>query len=162
MCNLLFHCSLSVCLTPFCYLLCWTWVPVSSAIASIICTWPERWDMEQLLYFGKNHHDYIKTLQFISVPSLSRVWLFVTPWIAACQASLSITNSRSSLILTALESGMPSSHLILCRPLLLLPPIPQNHYDYIKKPTPNPDLETTNLFFLFMFCSSWLLFDSTF
>ena len=58
-----------------------------------------------------------------SVQSLSRVWLFVTPWIAARQASLSITNSRSSLRLTSIESVMPSSHLIFCRPLLLLPPI---------------------------------------
>ena len=48
----------------------------------------------------------------------------VTPWNAARQASLSITNSRSSLRLTSIESVMPSSHLILCRPLLLLPPIP--------------------------------------
>jgi len=48
----------------------------------------------------------------------------VTPWIAGRQASLSITNSRSSLRLTSIESVMPSSHLILCRPLLLLPPIP--------------------------------------
>ena len=56
--------------------------------------------------------------------SLSRVRLFATPWIAARQASLSITNSRSSLRLTSIESVMPSSHLILCRPLLLLPPIP--------------------------------------
>ena len=62
--------------------------------------------------------------QFSSVQSLSRVRLFATPWIAACQASLSITNSRSSLRLTSIESVMPSSHLILCRPLLLLPPIP--------------------------------------
>ena len=58
---------------------------------------------------------------FSSVQSLSRVWLFATPWIAACQASLSITISRSSLKLTSIESVMPSSHLILCRPLLLLP-----------------------------------------
>jgi len=58
-----------------------------------------------------------------SVQSLSRVRLFETPWIAARQASLSITNSRSSLKLTSMESVMPSSHLILC-PLLLLPPIP--------------------------------------
>ena len=64
------------------------------------------------------------SVQFSSVQSLSRVWLFLTPWIAACQASLSITNSRSSLRLTSIESVMPSSHLILCRPLLLLPPIP--------------------------------------
>ena len=61
---------------------------------------------------------------FSSVQSLSRVWLFVTPWIAACQASLSINNSRSSLKLTSIELVMPSSHLILCHPLLLLPPIP--------------------------------------
>ena len=54
---------------------------------------------------------------------LSRVRLFATPWIAAPQASLSITNSRSPLRLTSIESVMPSSHLILCRPLLLLPPI---------------------------------------
>ena len=59
-----------------------------------------------------------------SVQSLSRVRLFVTPWIAARQASLPITNSRSSLRLTSTESVMPSSHLILCGPLLLLPPIP--------------------------------------
>ena len=59
-----------------------------------------------------------------SVQSLSHVQLFATPWIAARQASLSITNCRSSLKLTSIESVMPSSHLILCRPLLLLPPIP--------------------------------------
>ena len=62
--------------------------------------------------------------QFSSVQSLSHVRLFATPWIAACQAFLSITNSRSSLKLMSIESVMPSSHLILCRPLLLLPPIP--------------------------------------
>ena len=62
--------------------------------------------------------------QFSSVQSLSRVRLFATPWIAAHQASLSITSSRSLLRLTSIESAMPSSHLILCRPLLLLPPIP--------------------------------------
>ena len=61
---------------------------------------------------------------FSSVQSLSRVQLFVTPWISACQASLSITNSRSLLKLMSIESVMPSSHLILCRHLLLLPPIP--------------------------------------
>ena len=61
---------------------------------------------------------------FSSVQSLSRVRLFVTPWIAACQASLSITISWSSLKLTSIESVMPSSHLILCRPLFLLPTSP--------------------------------------
>ena len=63
-------------------------------------------------------------LGFSSVQSLSRVRLFATPWIAARQASLSITNSRSSPRLKSIESVMPSSHLILCRPFLLLPPIP--------------------------------------
>ena len=65
-----------------------------------------------------------KIVQFSSVQSLSRVRLFVSPWIAAHQDSLSITNSRSSLKLTSIKSVMSSSHLILCRPLLLLPPIP--------------------------------------
>ena len=62
--------------------------------------------------------------QFSSVQSLSCVWLFATPWTAAHQASLSITNSQSSLKLMSIESVMPSSHLILCHPLLFLPPIP--------------------------------------
>ena len=64
------------------------------------------------------------SVQFSSVQSLSRVRLFATPRIAARQASLYITISRSSLKLTSIESVMPSSHLILYRPLLLLPPIP--------------------------------------
>ena len=63
-------------------------------------------------------------MQFISVQSLSRVRLFVTPWTVERQASLPITMSQSSLKLTSIESVMPSSHLILCRPLVLLPPIP--------------------------------------
>ena len=66
------------------------------------------------------------SVQFSSVQSLSHVQLFVTPWIAACQASLSITISQSSLKLMSIESMMPSSHLILCCPCLLLPPIPPN------------------------------------
>ena len=61
---------------------------------------------------------------FRSDQSLSHVPLFATPWITARQASLSITSSRASLRLTSIESVMSSSHLILCRPLLLLPPIP--------------------------------------
>ena len=66
----------------------------------------------------------VASVQFSSVQSLSRVRLFATPRIAASQASLSITNSRSPLRLMSFESVMPSSHLILCHPLLLLPPIP--------------------------------------
>ena len=61
---------------------------------------------------------------FSSVQSFSRIWLFATPWIAARQTSLSITNSRNLLKLMSIKSVMPSSHLILCHPLLLLPPIP--------------------------------------
>ena len=64
---------------------------------------------------------YTGSVQLSSVQSLSRIRLFAAPWIAAHQASLSITNSRSSLILTSIESVMPSSHLILGRPLFLLP-----------------------------------------
>ena len=60
---------------------------------------------------------------FSSVQSLSHVRLFVTPWISARQASLSITNSQRSLKLMSIESVMPSSHLILCHPLLFLPSI---------------------------------------
>ena len=63
-------------------------------------------------------------VKFSSVQSLSHVWLFATPWIAAHQASLSITNSRSSPKFMSIESVMPSSHLIFCRPLCFLPPIP--------------------------------------
>ena len=61
---------------------------------------------------------------FSSVQSFSHVQLFATPWITARQASLSITNSQSLLKLMSIESVMPSNHLILCCPLLLLPPIP--------------------------------------
>ena len=58
-----------------------------------------------------------------SIQSLSHVWLFVTPWTAACQASLSITNSQSLLKIMSIKSVMPSNHLILCCPLLFLPSI---------------------------------------
>ena len=66
----------------------------------------------------------VSTSPFSSVQSLSPVRLFATPWIAAHQASLSITSSRNSLKLTSIESVMPSNHLILYHPLLLLPPVP--------------------------------------
>ena len=64
------------------------------------------------------------SVQLSSVQSLSHVLLFASPWIAGSQASLSITNSWSSLKLTSIESVMPSSHLILYHPILLLPPVP--------------------------------------
>jgi len=81
--------------------------------------WPKYWSFS----FNISPSNEYPGL-YSSVQSLSCVWLFATSWIAARQASLSITNSQSSLKLTSIESVMPSSHLILCRPFLLLPPIP--------------------------------------
>ena len=74
--------------------------------------------------YSFHYTNHIDNIQFSSVQSLSHVRLFATPWITARQASLSITNSRSLPKLMSIKSVMPSSHLILCRPLLLLPPIP--------------------------------------
>ena len=73
----------------------------------------------------KNNKDNLKIKNVIIslVQSLSRVWLFVTPWTAALQASLSITNFWSLLRLMSIESVMPSNHLILCYPLLLPPSV---------------------------------------
>ena len=81
------------------------------------------WDTD-FVSFGYIVSSEISGSQFSSVQSLSPVELFATPWVAARQASLSITISRSSLRLTSIKSVMSSSHLILCRPLLLLPPVP--------------------------------------
>ena len=85
------------------------------------------------LFLKQTYFPYFVTQQlsfsfshFSSVQSLSRVRLSATLWIAARQACLSITNFRSLLKLMPIESVLPSSHLILCRPLLLLPPIPSN------------------------------------
>ena len=75
-------------------------------------------------FLEKVSQQWYRLFQFSSVQSLSRVWLFATPWIAARQTSLSITNSWSSPRLMFIDLVMPSSHLILCRSLLLLPPIP--------------------------------------
>ena len=72
--------------------------------------------LQTMISLRQNH-------QFRSVQSLSHVRLFVTPWTSACQASLFITNFRSLLKLMSIESVMPSNHLILCCPLLLLPSI---------------------------------------
>ena len=76
------------------------------------------------------------SVQFSSVQLLSRVRLFVIPWIAARQASLSITISWSSLKLMSIESVMPSSHLILCCPLFLLSPIPPSIRVFSNESTP--------------------------
>ena len=90
------------------------------------------WQLRSLTFFShlgdqkarRGRANKRKVAQFSSVQLLSCVWLFVTPWISVHQATLSITNSRSSFKLMSIESVMPSSHLILCCPLLLLPPIP--------------------------------------
>ena len=78
-------------------------------------------------YLEQEDFCYVKLMilntKFSSVQSLSHVWLFETPWTAACQASLSITNSQNLLKLMSIELVMPSNHLILCCPLLLLPSI---------------------------------------
>ena len=67
---------------------------------------------------------FLSSVQF---SSLSRVWFFATPWTAACQAFLSITNSQSLLTLKSIESVMPSNHFILCRPLLLFKWVSSSH-----------------------------------
>ena len=78
-----------------------------------------------LIFWNAVYTSYVSCFVIISsVQSLSYVQLFATPWIAARQVSLSITNSRSSPKLMSIESVILSSHLILCRPLLILPPIP--------------------------------------
>jgi len=105
--------------------------PYENLHTNVYISFTDIWqNMEEAKMFFRRWKDKIIVvhrkwnIQFSSVQSLSRVRLFATPWIAARQASLSITNSQSSLKLMSIESVMPSSHLILCRPLLLLPPIP--------------------------------------
>ena len=108
-------------------------------LCSFKCTFPYKFltnkvlSKHELFYKTTSRLNIIMTLcsifltfpsvQFSSVQSLSRVQLFVTPWTAACQASLSITNTRSLLKFMSRESVMSSNHLILCHPLLLLPSI---------------------------------------
>ena len=84
----------------------------------------------------KQNEVHIDNGIFSSVQSLSRVQLFATPWIVACQASVSITNSWSSPKLMSIESVMPSGHLILCHPLLLLPLIPPSIRVFSNESTP--------------------------
>ena len=93
------------------------------------CSWHIQGDQDSQIWgatTGKSYQIFVgkRKTQISSVQLLSCLWLFATPWIAACQASLSITNSQSLLKLICIESMMPSGHLILCRPLLLLSPIP--------------------------------------
>ena len=91
--------------------------------------WGENWIL--VVWF----HSLYSSDQIKSHQSLSRVRLFAAPWIAARQASLSLTNSQSSLRLMSIESVMPSNHLILCHPLLLLPPISPSIRVFSNEPT---------------------------
>ena len=101
--------------------------PKKVPLDSFVCFFffPSKFLCREIENFSRAKSRYrISSVQFSSVQSLSCVWLFVTPWIAACEVSLSITNSRNSPRVLSIESVMPSNHLILCRSLLLLPPIP--------------------------------------
>ena len=103
----------------------WCWVvctPYSLGISHLLVTSFVNISSHSVGYLFVDYFLFLG----VSVQSISRVQLFATPWIAACQASLFITISRSSLRLTSIKSVMPSSHLILGRSLLLLPPIPPN------------------------------------
>ena len=104
---------------------CWQLVAKVKDFCRIFyCQWNTQ---PRVMHVISSHNSMTRTghiaLQFSSVQSLSRVRLFATPWIAARQASLSITNSWSLLKLMSIESVMSSNHLILCHPLLLLPSI---------------------------------------
>ena len=97
------------------------------ALFTIVKTWkqpkcPSTDEEIKMLYIYTM--DYYSGIQFSSVQLFSHVWLFVTPWIAALRASLSISNSRSLPKLMSIDLVMPSNHLILCHPFLLLPSIP--------------------------------------
>jgi len=112
MCDLLNHKTINACslkpLTPF--------VIVYYSTHQKL-TYPTQILKSYFLFHSLSFLHLHRLHQIRSDQSLSHVWLFATPWIAARQASLSITNSQSSLRLMSIESVMPSSHLILCRPL---------------------------------------------
>ena len=95
----------------------------SPALAGEFFTTSTTWEVLGLCTEMQLIFVSVSSVQFSSLQSLSCVQLFATPWTAACQSSLSITNSRSLLKLMSIELVMPSNHLILCHPLLLLPSV---------------------------------------
>ena len=98
-----------------------SWTAAYQALPSMGFSRQEYWSGVPLPSPGIRHiYQHYLVFQFSSVQSLSRVQPFATPWTAAHQASLSITKNQSLLKLMSIESVMPSNHLILCRPLLLL------------------------------------------
>ena len=99
---------------------CQRHLPSASAIESCAAAAADLWHTQKEVQSGEwgTQQGNWWNRSLSSVQSLSRVWLFPTPWTAACQASLSITNSQTSPKLTSIESVMPSNHLILCHPLL--------------------------------------------
>ena len=113
------ECSLAVVLICLSLTMCisFSWIFILTSVCGIDCGNFLLHNLPSFYLFS------ISSVQFSSVAQ-SCLTLFLIPWLAARQASLSITNSRSSLRLMSIESVMPSSHLILCRPLLFLPPIP--------------------------------------
>ena len=97
-----------------------------SVVTLHICIYQVFQQIENIIYATESaflKKTFLSIVQFSSFQSLSRVWLFATPWTAAFQASLPITSSQSLLKPMLIESVMPSNHLILCHPLLLLPSI---------------------------------------
>ena len=92
-------------MTGYMFGVCFIYYETSSCLSNLLC------------------HFIFPSAALSSIQSLSRVWLFATPWTAACQASLSIINSQSLLKLISIESVMPSTHIILCCPLLCPPSI---------------------------------------
>ena len=114
--------SLGILHIVFKWIVCFSDFELHTFVSYFICSYfPPFWRLS--LHLVYSFLFCWKVFQFSSVQSLSHIQLFATPWITACQASLSITKSQSSLKLMRIESVMPSSHLILCPPLLL-PPIP--------------------------------------
>ena len=103
----------------FTFCCCCYWVAMSTLGDSMDCSIPGSSVLHYVLEFAQICVHWVNLFQFSSVQLLNCVRFFATPWTAACEASLFITNSRSLLKLMSIESVMPSNHLILCRSLLL-------------------------------------------